>query len=148
MNEISMNVYEEIKKFKRKFPMTVAWRLKKHSKVIQKFINPGEKLLYVFTGQKNFNPLNVTSTYILALTSKRIILAQKRLLFGFYYTTITPDMFNDLQVKQGIIWGKIIIDTVKEEVVISNIDKNALDDIETNISEYMMREKRKYVRPE
>lgn len=137
-------IYQEVKKFKKKYPMTIAWRLKKHSKVIQKFLNPGEEVLYAFAGQKNFNPLNIMCTYIIVLTNKRIILAQKRLLFGFFYTTITPDLFNDLQVKQGIIWGKIIIDTVKEEVIISNIDKHALDEIETNISEYMMNEKRKY----
>lgn len=140
-----MNIYEEIKKFKKKYPMTVAWRLKKHAKIIQKFLNPGEELIFVFAGQKNYNPFNIISTYIVVLTNKRIILAQKRLLFGFFYTTITPDLFNDLKVKQGIIWGKIIIDTIKEEVVISNIDKNALDDIETSISEYMMKEKKKYV---
>lgn len=143
-----MNVYEEAKKFKRKYPMTVAWRIKKHSKVIQKFLNPGEEVLYVFTGQRNFNPFNVVCTYVITLTNKRIILAQKRLLFGFYYTTITPDMFNDLQVKQGLIWGKIYIDTIKEEVVVSNIDKHGLDEIETNISEYMMKEKQKYNKSE
>lgn len=138
-------IYDRVKSFKKKYPMTIAWRIKKHSRVIQKFLNPGEEVLYAFAGQKNFNPLNVINTYVVVLTNKRIILAQKRLFFGFFYTTITPDLFNDLQVKQGIVWGKIIIDTVKEEVTISNIDKRALDDIETNISEYMMNEKRKYV---
>ena len=138
-------IYDRVKSFKKKYPMTIAGRIKKHSRVIQKFLNPGEEVLYAFAGQKNFNPLNVINTYVVVLTNKRIILAQKRLFFGFFYTTITPDLFNDLQVKQGIVWGKIIIDTVKEEVTISNIDKRALDDIETNISEYMMNEKRKYV---
>ena len=142
-----MNIYQEIKKFKRKYPLTVSWRLRKHSKVIQKFLNPGEEVSYLFTGQKNYNPFNIFSTYIIALTNKRIVLAHKRLIFGFFYTTITPDLFNDLKVKQGIIWGKIIIDTIKEEVTISNIDKNALDDIETHISEYMMKEKKKYTKP-
>ena len=52
-------------------------------------------------------------------------------------------MFNDLKVNMGIIWGKIYIDTVKEFVTFSNIDRNALPEIETNISEYMMNEKRK-----
>lgn len=143
-----MNIVEEAKKFKRKYSMTVAWRLKKHAKIIQRFLNPGEEALYVFAGQKNFNPLNLFSTYVIVLTNKRIILAQKRLLFGFFYTTITPDLFNDLKVKQGIIWGKLIIDTIKEEVVISNIDKHALDEIETYISEYMMKEKKKYIESE
>ena len=53
-------------------------------------------------------------------------------------------MFNDLTVKMGIIWGKVIIDTVKEKVVLSNIQREALDDIETAITSYMMEEKSKY----
>ena len=53
-------------------------------------------------------------------------------------------MFNDLTVKMGIVWGKIYIDTVKELVILSNIDPKALDSIETNITEYMMNEKKKY----
>ena len=44
----------------------------------------------------------------------------------------------------GIVWGKIIIDTVKEVVTLSNIQRDALDEIETNITEYMMKEKQKY----
>ena len=139
-----MNVYEEAKKFKRKYPMTVAWRIKKHSRIVQKFLNPGEQVLYVFVAQKNNNPLDIISTNVIALTNKRILLGHKRLLFGFFYTTITPDMFNDLKVDQGLVWGKIIIDTVKEVVTLSNISKKALDNIETNITEYMMKEKKKY----
>ena len=53
-------------------------------------------------------------------------------------------MFNDLKVSSGIIWGKIYIDTVKEFVTLSNISKDALTEIETEISSYMMREKKKY----
>ena len=53
-------------------------------------------------------------------------------------------MFNDLKVSSGIIWGKIMIDTVKEFAIISNISKNALSEIETQITEYMMAEKAKY----
>ena len=78
------------------------------------------------------------------LTNKRILLAQKRLLFGYFYTAITPDLFNDLKVQMGIVWGEVIIDTVKERVYLSNIQKAALDEIETQITEYMMTEKQKY----
>ena len=54
-------------------------------------------------------------------------------------------MFNDLKVKGGIIWGKVHIDTVKELITLSNIDKEALDEIETNISSYMLERKKLYV---
>lgn len=138
------SVYSQVKKFKRKYPMTVAWRLKKHSKIVEKHLNPEEEIVYIFACQKNNNPFDIITTYVVALTNKRIILAEKRLLFGYFFTAITPDMFNDLKVEAGLIWGKAIIDTIKEEVTLSNIDKGALDEIETNITEYMMEEKKKY----
>ena len=137
-------VYEKAKEFKKKYPLTVAWRLKSHSKIIDLHLNPGEEVKYVFACQKNDNPIDIITTYVIALTNKRILLGQKRLLFGYFFTAITPDMCNDLQVKMGIIWGKVIVDTVKETVVLSNIERDALDEIETNITEYMIKEKQKY----
>lgn len=53
-------------------------------------------------------------------------------------------MFNDLKVNSGILWGKIMIDTVKEFAVISNLSKDSLSEIETKITQYMMNEKKKY----
>ncbi len=141
MNE----VYNKVKEFKRKYHSTVAWRLKAHSKVIEKHLNPGETVNYVFAAQKNYNSLDLFSTYVVALTNKRILLAQKRVLFGYLFLAITPDMFNDLTVNSGLIWGKVYIDTVKETVTLSNISKSALDEIETMVTEYMMEEKKKYV---
>ena len=78
------------------------------------------------------------------LTNRRILIAQKNLIFGYTLISITPDLFNDLTVYQGIIWGKVIIDTVKEVVTLTNIDKRALPEIETAISSFMMEEKKKY----
>lgn len=141
---MNKNVYEMVNEFIKKYPMTIAWRVKKHSKVVEKFLNPDEEVKFAFAAQKNDSTTDIFNTYVVALTNKRIILGRKRLFFGFFYTTITPDMFNDLTVKMGIVWGKIYIDTVKELVVLSNIDPKALDSIETNITEYMMNEKKKY----
>lgn len=107
-------------------------------------MNPGEEVQYIFAGQKNDNPLDIITSCVVALTNKRILIGQKRLIFGYFFTAITPDMFNDIKVKSGIIWGKIYIDTVKEFIPLSNIQNDALDEIETNITEYMMEEKKKY----
>ena len=138
-------VYKKIKEFKRKFPMTIGWRLRANSKVIEQFLNPGEEVLYAFTAQKNDNPLDIVTTCVVTLTNKRILIGQKRVLFGFLYTSITPDMFNDLKIRMGLIWGKVILDTINELVILTNIQKEALDEIETHISEYMMKEKQKYI---
>lgn len=137
--------YQKVLEFKKKFPMTIAWRLKKHSKIIDKHLNPGEEIIYVFAAQKNNNPLDVLTSCVVALTNKRIIIAQKRVVFGYFFTSITPDMYNDLKVSMGILWGKVYIDTIKELVVFSNIQRGALNEIETSITEYMMREKKEYV---
>ena len=137
-------VYEKVKKFKKKYPMTVAWRLKKHCQIIDVHLNPGEVVKYAFAAQKNDNPLDMITTNVVALTNKRILIGQKRLLFGYSFTAITPEMFNDLKVTMGLIWGKVYIDTIKEFVTFSNIQREALPEIETCITEYMMLEKRKY----
>lgn len=138
-------VYEQIKKFNKKFAGSVMWRIKKHSAVIEKHLNPGEEVIYAFAGQLNDNPLNIYCTVAIALTNKRILIGQKHILFGYALNSITPDLFNDMQVKEGIIWGKITIDTAKEVVTITNLAKGSLAEIETNISEFMMKEKQKYV---
>ncbi len=140
---MNKTIYEQAKEFKRKYPLTIAWRLKAHAKVIEKHLNPGEEVLFVFAAQKNNNPLDIITSYIIVLTNKRIMLGQKRLLFGYFFTAITPDMFNDLNVRMGIIWGKICIDTIKETVYLSNIQREALPIIETAVTEYMMKEKSK-----
>jgi len=144
VNNMVSIVYDQVKKFKEKYPLTVAWRLKKHCDVVEMHLNPDEKVEYAFVAQKNDNPLDIITTAAIVLTNKRILIGQKRLLFGYFYTAITPDMFNDLSLKMGIIWGKVYIDTIKEVIKLSNLQREALPEIETAITEYMIREKQKY----
>lgn len=141
-------IYDKVKEFKRKYPKTVAFRLKAHAKIATKFIGSDEEVKYVFAAQKNFNSFDFVNTNIIVLTDKRIIVATKRLVFGYFFKMITPDMFNDLTIKNGIIWGKVIIDTVKEKIVLSNIDANALPEIDDNITMHMIEEKKKMQRRE
>ena len=122
--------------------MTVAWRVKRHCKVIDKYLNANEKILYMFAGQKNDRAMDIFNTYVIAFTNKRIILATKRVVFGYFFKSITPDMYNDLTIHRGLIWGSVVIDTVKEVITITNIDVKALDDIETNITEIMLKQKK------
>lgn len=138
------NVYEKVKEFKDKYPMTVAWRLKQHCKIVDLHLNPDEEVVYAFAAQKNDNPLDIITSSVIALTNKRIVIAQKRMIFGYFFKSITPDMFNDLTVKMGLVWGKVYIDIVKEFVCLSNIQREALPEIETAITAYMMEEKKKY----
>ena len=138
------DVYEMLLSQKKKYKGTVSWRLKAHAKVLQKHLNNEEEVIYAFSGQKNFSSLNIFNTYAVILTNKRIMIAQKRLLFGYMFLSITPEMFNDITIKCGIFWARVNIDTIKEEVTLSNISKAAVTEIETTITDYMMAEKRKY----
>lgn len=137
-------VYRRALKFKKLHPSTIGWRLKKNSEIVERHLNPDEHVIYVFVAQKNDNPLDVLSTAVIALTDKRILIGRKRVVFGYFLDSVTPDLFNDLKVKGGIIWGKVYIDTVKEFITLSNIGVEALPEIETQISSYMMDMKRKY----
>ncbi len=138
------SVYRQVLKFKEKYPSTIGWRLRKNSEIVQRHLNPDEEVLYVFVAQKNDNPLNMIESAVVALTNKRILIGRKRLIFGYFLYSITPDLFNDLKVVGGLIWGKVYIDTVKELVTLSNISLDALTEIETKITSYMMEAKKAY----
>ncbi len=137
-------VFVKANDFITRYPGTVAWRLKAHCKVAQMHINDDEEVLYVFAAQKGPSVFDIISTHVVVLTSKRLVVAQKRLFFGYFYYSITPDMFNDFTIKMGLIWGRAIIDTIKETVVLSNLSRGALLEIETVLSKYMMQKKREY----
>ena len=138
------SVYKKVLLFKNRYPDTIGWRLKQNSEVVEMHLNPEEEVLYAFTAQKNDNPINIVGSCVVALTNKRLLIGRKRVIVGYFLDSITPDMFNDLKISSGIIWGKVHIDTVKEYVTLSNISKDALTEIETKISEYMMKKKKEY----
>ena len=137
-------VLKQALEFKKKYPTTIAWRIKAHAKVVEKHLNPGETVIYTFLGQKNDRFYDIISTNIIVITNKRLIVATKRDVYGYFLTAITPDLFNDVDIKCGIIWGKVYIDTIDEFVTMSNIDKKALIEVETQITENIIREKKKY----
>ena len=141
---MAKSVYKMVLRFKEKYPMTVAWRLRENASIVEKHLNPGEEVLYAFVAQKNDNPFNVWATAVVALTNKRILIGRKRVLYGYFLNSITPDMYNDLEVASGLFWGKVYIDTIKEFVTLSNISIDALTEIETQVTKYMMEAKKQY----
>ena len=125
------DLYNRVSEFLKKYPLTIAFRLSKHLKVLEKHLNADEEVIF--------------STCIIAFTNKRILIAQKRVVPGYRINSITPDLFNDFQVYKGLIFGKVDIDTVKEMVQLSNLDPRSLVEIETNLSEYLLTMKPKFV---
>ena len=138
-------IYEMVKEFKHKYPLTIGWRYKKNASVVERHLNPGEEVLYAFIAQKNDHMLDILGSAVVALTTDRILIGRKRVVMGYFLDAVTPDLFNDLKVSSGLIWGKVYIDTVKEFITLSNISKPALVEIETKITSYMMEQKKKYV---
>lgn len=142
MNE---GCYEKLKAFKAKFPHCVTWfRLKKHCEIIDKHLNPGESVNFIIAGQLDQEPFSFFNTGVLAITNKRILVAQNRLLVGYKFSSITPDLYNDMQVDCGIFWGTLCIDTVKEKIYVSDLDKDSLPEIETSITMFMSDAKKQY----
>ena len=135
-----MSVYDRVVDFKKKYPTTVAWRLKKNASLVEDFLKPGEKILYAFVAQKNNSFFDIWSTAVVTITTDRLIIGRKRVVFGYFLSSITPDMFNDLKIITGVFWGKVYIDTVKEFICLSNISRKALSEIEKNIFSNMKRD--------
>lgn len=137
-------VYNKILEFNKKFTGGITWRIKKHAKVIEDYINPEEEVLYAFCAQKNEKFSEIFNTFAIVVTNKRVLLGHKRMLWGSFLYSVTPDLYNDMKIYKGLLWGKIVIDTVKEEITLTNIPKSSLDEIETTISEFMMEAKKNY----
>ncbi len=142
---VRTETYNRVSEFLKKYPLTIAFRLNQHVKILDKHLNEGEEIFYVFPAQKNPNVFDIFSTCVIAFTNKRILIAQKRVVPGYRINSITPDLFNDFQVYKGLIFGKVDIDTVKEMVQLSNLDPRSLVEIETNLSEYLLTMKPKFV---
>lgn len=144
-----MGCYEKLEKFVNKYPGTVTWfRLKKHCEIIDKHLNPNETIKFIMAGQLDGNHLSFLNTGVVAVTTERIMIAQNRLTVGYVFKSITPDMYNDLTVDAGLLWGMVTIDTIKEKVYISNISKKALPEIETAVTMCMQEAKKKYRKKE
>ena len=141
----SITTAERVAAFKSKYPGTIGWRYKKNADIVDKHLNAGEEALYAFIAQKNDNPFQIFQSAVVALTTERILIGRKRVLFGYFVDSITPDMFNDLKILGGLFWGKLEIDTVKEFVVLSNISNKALPELHSKISNYMMAMKKRYI---
>ena len=110
------SVYAMVKEFKSKYPKCIAFRLSTHAKVIEDHLYEGEKVNYVFCGQKNETFLSLFSSCVVAITDQRLIVGQKRIFWGYFFTTVTPDLYNDLKVINNLIWSDVNIDTVSEKI--------------------------------
>lgn len=140
------SVYESCKNFLKKYPKTIAWRVKKHASIIEEHINDDEVVLFSFAGQKDTNWKMPFYTAVVVFTNKRMLIARKRFFGRYSYTSITPDLLNDFEIITNIMFGCVEVDTVKENFIISCLDKRSMPSIEDALSKYLVNEKIKYLR--
>ena len=55
-------IYEMALDFEKRFPGTIARRIRSHAKLANKLINNDEEILYAFACQKDPNSFNIFST--------------------------------------------------------------------------------------
>ena len=138
------NVLNKLLEYKKKYSGTIMWRLRAHANLVESNLHEGEEVLYAFAGQKDLNHFGFFNTFVVVLTNERLIMAQKRLIVGYSLNSVTPDLFNDLRIDSGLIWGSVTIDTVKEVLYLANISKRSLPEIQKTITKFMFDEKKKY----
>ena len=140
------STYSKAQAFKNKYFPTIAFRLKKHASIVDKHLHSEEKIDYVFCGQKGKAPLLFNKSCVVAITNERLIIGQKRLLWGYFFTTVTPDVYNDFKIFNGMIWSDILIDTLDEEVFITKLAPDGAIEVQKHITKFMMEEKKKYAK--
>ena len=64
---VRKSIYEAAREFRKKYPLTVAFRLKANSAVVQKHLDAGETPLYTFVGQSVKTVWDVTRLLSLQL---------------------------------------------------------------------------------
>ena len=65
-------IYDNVLSFKKKYPMTIAFRLKKHCDIVEKHLNPGEEVIYAFPAQKNASSFEIFFTNFIAIINSKI----------------------------------------------------------------------------
>ncbi|WP_191435541.1 PH domain-containing protein [Flavonifractor sp. An112] len=116
----AQDMYDYCKTFQMGTGTFKSWSVK-HLSVIEDEVKPNEYILTVFIGICNgFN-----SAY--AITSERIIIAQKNLI-GSKVRSISLKFINDISLRKDLLHGYIQVDTMKEQFTVSVL-RNCADNI-------------------
>jgi len=147
---VESETYELVKEFDKKYPGSLTWwRLKKHSQLVDRYLQKGEKVIFAIAGQwcDDDDHDGWLTTGVMALTTERIIISQNRFTPGHRVISIAPKFFNDVKVRAGAIWGTVTIDTAKEKVWFRKVSRKALFEVKNTISKYMLEYKIQVMRP-
>ena len=87
----------------------------KHFRLIENSLMNNEEVLMTFIGLHNYISMSKhDNNFAYAITNKRIIMAQKKLI-GENFQTVSLDNINDITFSSGITFGILTIDSIKEK---------------------------------
>lgn len=108
------DMYEFCKYYEMGFNASKGWALK-HFSMIEQELRQTETVLSVFMGICNYvSPTNHGNNAAYAITTDRIILAQKNLI-GEEISSIELTRINDIKLKTGVIGGVVTFDAMTEK---------------------------------
>lgn len=114
--------------------MNKKWGLK-HFSLVEQALGEDEHAIMCFIGLHNYiSTTKHDNNYAYAITNKRIIMGQQKLV-GQSFQTVMIDNLNDITMKTGMIFGTVIIDTVKEtfNVGINKISAKKINSVIHNV---------------
>jgi len=117
------------------------WGLK-HFALVENALAEDENVVMSFIGLHNYiSATNHNNNFAYAITEKRIIMAQKKLI-GEIQQSVFLDNINDITFTSGMIWGVITIDTIKETFNVG-LDKAQAANINAEIHDILHKLKNK-----
>lgn len=112
-----------------------SWALK-HFTLIEKNLNESEEVSMVFCGLQNYiSATKHDSTFGYAITNKRIVMAQKKII-GENFQSVSLNNLNDVTFSSGMLMGVITIDTFKEKFNVA-VDKTSGKNINNTIHDVL-----------
>lgn len=107
-------MYNYYRDFKMGYGLNQKWGLRFFS-LVADMLRPEEKVYTVFEGLRNYRSATEhDGSYVFAITSQRIIMAQQRRFGTDEVKTVSLQNINDITKMQGLFLGTIEIDTFKE----------------------------------
>lgn len=123
-------VYEKLMLFKNRYPHTLTSRLYAHATVAENSLADKEEVLYASCG---FDEL--FRTIIFVVTDKRVLVARKKLVYGYYCTSIDKEKICQINTSKGMFLTNVSIRTLTETFGSVNLfDDEAADDIKRSIA--------------
>ena len=142
-----MRTTEEMVEFCLKYGygkgMTKKWTTH-HFNLISDQLNSDEYVIFCFVGLHNYiSSTKHDNNYAYALTNKRLIVAQQKMI-GNNVQSIILDNLNNISKKRGMLLGTLTIDTLGKVLNVA-VDKDTVDRISDSLNEIIYNLKRRNI---